>query len=61
MQRWPHPDVRVYSCGLGDVFFLFVCFFSIYTPQAAFKYAAQKSQVAATDIVCSTRHNNRGW
>ena len=34
-------------------------FLSIYKPQAAFKYAAQKSQVAATDIVFSTRHNNR--
>ncbi len=32
---------------------------SIYEPQAAFKYAAQKSQVAATDTVFSTRHNNR--
>lgn len=39
----------------------FFSFFSlsIYKPQAAFKYAAQKSQVAATDIVLSTRHNNR--
>lgn len=39
-------------------FFLFF-FYSIYKSQAAFKYAAQKSQVAATDIVLSTRHNNR--
>lgn len=45
--------MRVYSCGFRA--FLF----TIYNPQAAFKYAAQKSQVAATDIVCSTRHNNR--
>lgn len=27
-------------------------------PQAALEYAAQKSQVAATDIMFSTRHNN---
>lgn len=37
--------------------FLFCIFLCM--PQAAFKYAAQKSQVAATDIVFSTRHNNR--
>lgn len=49
-----HPDVSGYSCGFGA----FCFFLTIYKPQAAFKYAAQKSHIAATDIVCSTRHNN---
>lgn len=38
-----------------------VFLFHINNQQAAFKFAAQKSQVAATDIVFSTRHNNKGW
>lgn len=32
--------------------------FIIYNPQVAFKYAAQKSRLAATDKVFSIRHNN---
>lgn len=43
-----------------ELFFFFFSSFLVFTSHKQhFKYAAQKSQVAATDIVFSTRHNNR--
>lgn len=58
MLHQPHSDVCVFVWLWIFSLFSF-SLLSIRTPQAAFKYAAQKSQVAATDIVFSTRHNNR--